>query len=288
MKFSFKITPSALIAVHWDHWCYNGNMDSFSDGHFVLLHTNPNTLIRDLIRDNCWSLPNEIPVNVKLAIQDIPIFTHSSSCLFWDNLKLSRFSDYINAFHSNMPFCPWYKLVWHKSHALRYSAFTWLALVGGLKTSDALLIRNIQIPNVCSLCHVFPESSSHLFFECSYSYEILISIMPVARQLLLRPSILQLLEWITNDPDTTQHTKKLYSIFSYCSIYYIWKERNSRRFANIFNSSSTTTLCIKKDVNLKICLCSGSNSVLLLLLVVALRLGLHLCACCADISTPGQ
>ncbi|XP_020693731.1 uncharacterized protein LOC110107718 [Dendrobium catenatum] len=252
-NFIFKITPTAPIAVHWDHWCYNGDLDSFSDGHYVLQATNPNMLIRDLICDNYWSLPNCIPDNVQLAIRDIPIYLDSNSCVSWNNLKHSRFSDYINDFHSSKPICSWYKLIWHKKYALRFTVFSWLALVGGLKTADALLLWNISVPSSCSLCHVFPESSSHIFFECSYSYDILINLIPSTMHLLFRPNILHLLEWISDDSDTAQPTKNYYSLITCCSVYHIWKERNMRRFGNTFSSSSTTAITIKKAVLCWIC-----------------------------------
>ncbi|KAI0520604.1 hypothetical protein KFK09_008080 [Dendrobium nobile] len=247
-NFNFIITPNARIAVHWDHWCYNGDLDSFSDGFYVLQATNANTLIRDLIRENDWSLPISIPECVKLAIRDIKINMDTNNCIIWKNVKHNKFSDYINAFHDTKPDCSWSNLIWHKKYALRYTVYTWLALVGGLKTAEALLRRNISVPSTCSLCHVFPESSSHLFFECSYSYDILLKLIPSSRYLLFKPSILQLLEWISEDQNTIQTTKNYFSLISCCSIYFIWIERNARRFGNKYNSSSTTFLRIKNAV----------------------------------------
>lgn len=214
----------------------------------MLLATPDNTLISDLIRNSTWSLPNVIPENVRLAICDIPIHEDFTPCLSWGSNNHSKHSDFLIAFYSSNNMCSWFNLIWHRKYVLRYSVFAWLALVGGLKTADALLIRNIHVQQTCSLCHVFSESVSHLFFECSYSYGILLELIPASRQLLFRPSILQLLEWIMADPHTAQLNKNYFSLIACCSIYYIWKERNSRRFGNSSNSSSTITISIKKAV----------------------------------------
>ncbi|KAL0928336.1 hypothetical protein M5K25_000211 [Dendrobium thyrsiflorum] len=153
-KISFRITSNAPIFVHWDHWCYNGKLEDMSDGHYLLHVSKPDSLIRDLILDSRWNLPESLP-----------------SSIFW-----------------------------HSKYALRYACYTWLALVGGMKTADVLLKRNIVVPSTCSLCNAHPESISHLFFECSYSFSILSDFMPFTKHLLFRPNILQLLEWIDGEP----------------------------------------------------------------------------------------
>ncbi|KAL0908326.1 hypothetical protein M5K25_022815 [Dendrobium thyrsiflorum] len=57
----------------------------------------------------------------------------------------------------------WYKLVWHKHHALKYSIYTWIALNNGLKTADELSKRNIVVSTDCPLRYSQSESR---FFGC--------------------------------------------------------------------------------------------------------------------------
>ncbi|PKU72461.1 hypothetical protein MA16_Dca020548 [Dendrobium catenatum] len=81
-------------------------------------------------------------------------------------------------------------MVWAKRNILKHSVFVWLALVDGLKTADALQLRNIMVHGTCSLCHYYNESVSHLFFECSYTFSILTTLFSGMKSFLLRPSIM--------------------------------------------------------------------------------------------------
>ncbi|KAL0923558.1 hypothetical protein M5K25_007620 [Dendrobium thyrsiflorum] len=146
-------------------------------------------------------------------------------------------------YYNDLTPCSWHNMIWHKKYVPRYSSFVWLCLVGGLKTTDALILINIQADPCCSLCHCSDESNSHIFFECSFSFSILVNIIPCASVLLLKPTILQLLAWINDHEDSIKNFIFLYVC---CTIYYIWKERNERRFGNSMKSSSTIVLQIKR------------------------------------------
>ncbi|PKU84241.1 hypothetical protein MA16_Dca002753 [Dendrobium catenatum] len=139
-------------------------------------------------------------------------------------------------------------MVWHKRHSLKYSVFVWLAIRGGLKTADALLIRNIQVPKTCNLCNEHDESVSHLFFECSYSYNIIYALIPGMHTFLLRPNILQVLDWLKGVFKGCPVTLKFYNLICCCAIYFIWKERNNRRFGNKFLCYTSLLLSIKRVI----------------------------------------
>ncbi|XP_020681303.2 uncharacterized protein LOC110098734 [Dendrobium catenatum] len=47
----------------------------------------------------------------------------------------------------------------------RYACYTWMAVIGKLKTADNLMFRGIAVPPTCSLCTVYPENHNHLFFD---------------------------------------------------------------------------------------------------------------------------
>ncbi|KAL0908441.1 hypothetical protein M5K25_022936 [Dendrobium thyrsiflorum] len=126
----------------------------------------------------------------------LPICPDTSNTLVWNNSSDRVFGQYIMHFYNDLAPCSWHSWIWHKNYALRYSSFAWICLVGGLKTTDALSHRNIYVDPCCSLCHGSVESSSHIFFECNFTYSILVNIIPDADVLLLRPFILQLFAWI--------------------------------------------------------------------------------------------
>ncbi|KAL0922736.1 hypothetical protein M5K25_006750 [Dendrobium thyrsiflorum] len=210
----------------------------------------------------CWNLPRDMPVSLQEKISRIKIYESHSPCLIWDSKFKASFSDFIKDFYNSMPEISWANMLWHHKYALRYSSFTWLSLVGGLKTADALLKRNIVVNPVCSLCNSHIENASHLFFECSYSYSIITGIIYGANGLLFRPNILQLFVWITDSSNFSEEEKKLYLLITCCSVYFIWRERNERRFGNQINSSSTIIKKIKSAVIEKVCRWKNASEML--------------------------
>ncbi|PKU76136.1 hypothetical protein MA16_Dca024343 [Dendrobium catenatum] len=151
-----------------------------------------------------------------------------------------------------MSSCLWYKMVWHKRHVLKHSVFVWLALHRGLKTAEALLLRNIQVPRTCSLCNENEESVSHLYFECSYSFNFLLALIPGMHSFLLRPNILQVFDWLKVAFNGNAMVFNFYKLVVCCVIYYIWKERNNRRFGNKVLCFTSLLLCIKRAISEKV------------------------------------
>ncbi|KAL0906030.1 hypothetical protein M5K25_024490 [Dendrobium thyrsiflorum] len=196
-----------------------------------------------------WNLPSNIHNNFTSKISELPIFPETHKTLTWNNCPVTAFGQYISHFYIDLVNCSWYDCIWHKNYAIRYASFAWSCIIGGLKTAAALSHRNIYVDPTCSLCNGSVESSSHLFFECDFSFSILVKIIPDAAVLLFRPSILQLLDWI-NEHDCSMKDLRLLS--ACCSMYHIWKERNGRRFGNSVNSQSTVISHIKKAVYAKI------------------------------------
>ncbi|KAL0927790.1 hypothetical protein M5K25_002000 [Dendrobium thyrsiflorum] len=230
--FKFRITPYASIAFFWDHWSF---VDSLAD----YINGNLDASVGDFISDNNWALPSGLDPCVDNSIKAIPICVDAKACLLWDNNELGYFGAFVQAFHGDVSTCPWANYLWFKGCALRFSAFGWICMVGGLKTADALSRRNIHINPICPLCRSDYESSNHLFFECQFSYNILLKLIPQASILLLRPNVLQFFVWL-EDLNLNADILRLYKLVTCCTIYLIWKERNDRRFGG--NSKCWTTV----------------------------------------------
>ncbi|XP_020678602.2 uncharacterized protein LOC110096820 [Dendrobium catenatum] len=249
-NFRFSITPTAPIALFWDNWCDKHSLcDLFGSEILSWVHL---SLLRNYIVYGVWNLPVDLPHNIRDFILSFPILNSSGPCLRWNELAKVKFSDFLEEFYSSFPACPWDTLVWHQKYSLKHSVYVWLALVGGLKTQDALRMRNIYVPEICSLCHNEPESVNHLFFECPYGFAVLESLLPATREFLLRPTVLHLLQWLDSDFVGTSLYKQFCKLVVCCTIYYIWRERNSRRFANEYNSINSLKAAIKRVINIKI------------------------------------
>ncbi|KAL0904023.1 hypothetical protein M5K25_026093 [Dendrobium thyrsiflorum] len=257
-SFHFSITPSSPLSFYWDPWCRGQSIANLLQSPIA----DHNKEVQDYTSSGNWALPLHLPDDIADMIKSILINASPGPCLLWNNLKVGSFSHYTKEFYSSLTPSPWYHLIWHKRSVLKFSVFTWLSVVGGLKTADALISRNIPVNPECILCSSALENTSHLFFECNYSFSILTKLIPFAHTFFLRPNILQLLEWI-NDQDP--NVRQLYFLITCCSIYFIWKERNGRRFGGNFNCTSSTVLTIKKAVFSKVS--NWKNSELLLALL---------------------
>ncbi|KAL2944041.1 dITP/XTP pyrophosphatase [Bienertia sinuspersici] len=55
----------------------------------------------------------------------------------------------------------------------KYRFCTWVAVQGRLPSTERMVKMGSQIEETCPLCSNDEESIQHLFFECSYSQEVL-------------------------------------------------------------------------------------------------------------------
>ncbi|KAL0903461.1 hypothetical protein M5K25_027844 [Dendrobium thyrsiflorum] len=123
---------------------------------------------------------------------------------------------------------------------------------GRIKTTDLLLKRNIHVASIYLLCYSENESIKHMFLECNFSFSIILSIISEACTLLLRPGILQLLYWINECSSFSLVVKKFYYLATCCSVYFIWRERNERRFGSNGNCPTSMAIKIKKAIFAKV------------------------------------
>ncbi|XP_020695341.1 uncharacterized protein LOC110108851, partial [Dendrobium catenatum] len=161
--FKFRIVKSAPISLKWDHWIDDRNdTDLFG---FENIASIPDIALSNIISDSVWVLPDSFSPSLCAVISGITGIVGDGPCLLWYGKIKSKFKNYLKEFYSENTNCSWYRMVWHKRNALKYSVFAWMALVDGLKTADALRHRQIFVPSLCRLCNSADETVSHLFFD---------------------------------------------------------------------------------------------------------------------------
>ncbi|XP_028551032.1 uncharacterized protein LOC114579714 isoform X2 [Dendrobium catenatum] len=244
--FKFKITQNAPISLTWDHWYNCGTLRGYLGGD--IFDNMPDFVLKDLISQNSWVFPEGFPHILRGVIENISGIGGDGPCLFWKNSNVHKYKHFLEEYFSEMPSCLWHKMVWHKRHILKHSVFVWLALHRGLKTAEALLLRNIQVPRTCSLCYDNDEYVSHLYFECPYSFNILHALIPRMHSFFPRPNILQVFDWLKVAFKGNAVVFNFYNLVVRCVIYYIWKERNNRRFGNKALCFTSLLLCIKRAI----------------------------------------
>lgn len=60
----------------------------------------------------------------------------------------------------------WVKCIWSKDIPPARSLFAWRFMHNKVPTDENLMLRDCNIPSLCSICFKSSETSFHLFFEC--------------------------------------------------------------------------------------------------------------------------
>ncbi|XP_028554366.1 uncharacterized protein LOC114580576 [Dendrobium catenatum] len=227
---SFSITPSSNLSVIWDPWCGGNSIADYLKASNSI--TNYSSYFswkvsNIILRDN-WNLPQFFESHISFIIKAVPISSLAENH-FWVGKQNPVFVDLYKQFYCNWSKVPWYKYVWHKHHALRYSVYVWLAFKDGLKTSEFLAKRGINTAAKCCFCHDDTETISHLFFECSFTFAIAKYFLPWLNVLLMRPNLHQLYNSIF-EQRSLAHSRNYHLLTSSAIIYFLWRARNDRIF----------------------------------------------------------
>ncbi|PKU78251.1 Putative ribonuclease H protein [Dendrobium catenatum] len=244
-----QVSPeNTFLSFFWDPWL-NGN--KLAD--FINPPTGCPDDISSYTSGNVWCIPSSFPMWLKQLISSIPLQDPSSTTLAWKKFDKPTFKTFRLLYFDNVQEVAWAKFVWHKRAALRYSAYAWLLFKNGLKTADVLAKRNIFITSTCPLCRTGIESYAHLFFSCEFSFGVLSSLLPILNGFLFRPTTLQLFEFLEEIGTFNAVEKKFCYLVICCVIYFLWRERNDRRFSssqrNLFEVGKQVAMAISSKVS---------------------------------------
>ncbi|KAL0909811.1 hypothetical protein M5K25_020709 [Dendrobium thyrsiflorum] len=256
-NFKFIINDKSPASILWDHWCMGIKLSN----HFPDLCHNFNAILKwDTVKDwtnnSSWNLPSYIGYDtaneLNNLLSSIPILSNVTSNIVWKDNSKAIYKDFYKEYFEREASVDWHHFVWHKNKALRFSVFSWLALMGGLKTVDALARRNIYMTDpICPLCRCNLESLNHLFFECNYSFTVLVKLIPNFQYFYLRPSLIQSLNHVGSIVGTKLGKQGLLLTLN-ATVYYLWRERNNRRFGSSSHCVVTTTNLIAKVIKYKL------------------------------------
>ncbi|PKU63676.1 Putative ribonuclease H protein [Dendrobium catenatum] len=242
-KISFSIDRNCNFSFLWDPWL-NGYLlgEVFNDTRLSFKEVSTFTI------SGSWVLPSYMPPVISDLIGSIAIGWNSS--ITWDGLAAPSFKTFSGIFYSNLEEVYWHRFIWHKYGSLKFDCFAWMALLGKLKCADVLLKRGLQVNPKCSFCDTSLESHNHIFFECDYSFMVLLLVLPNFDSFLFRPNLLQVFDCLDLKFTGSLEKTFCFSIIAYL-IYFLWRERNNRRFSNTWLPPSEIADNIKKVVRVK-------------------------------------
>ena len=142
----------------------------------------------------------------------------------------------------------WCDLVWFSKAIPRYSMILWMAIKERLPTKDRLMRYGATTNAHCCFCNSSMESLDHLFFACPFSKSIWSKILSlVDLGYVVRP-------WHDYIPHLARIWKGKslkFTLGRLClgaTVYWIWRERNSRSFRGDHKDSFTIIDAIKSVV----------------------------------------
>ncbi|XP_028548818.1 uncharacterized protein LOC114579172 [Dendrobium catenatum] len=233
-------SENCLLSMLWDPWCLGKPLEE------ALSHISPShTAVKDFIKGGVWDVPESWGFAAVNHIRKVPIINSSCHTISWAGNDKACFKTFYLHYYRDLQPVSWHPYIWHKRYALHYSSFAWLAVLGGLKTAEALAIRNIMVCRECSLCSVGEDNTSHIFFQCDYTFKIVSHLLPALNKFLLMPTMIQCFDFFNDHPGISTTHKNFCFLVLCCSIYFIWRERNDRRFGS---TQSTVNAIIRKIV----------------------------------------
>lgn len=151
----------------------------------------------------------------------------------------------------------WYQTVWNKGGIPRQSFLAWLMVLNRSPTRDRLLRWGLPTSPLCLLCNEFAESRDHLYFHCSFTWEIW-------RPLISRCAMTPEKNWtvVLNQLQSRNRRSPLGMLSLLCwqaCLYWSWSERNARLHRSIFRSPSSLICQIDRQVKDRILSLRGQN-----------------------------
>lgn len=144
----------------------------------------------------------------------------------------------------------WYKEVWFSRGIQKHRFLTWLMALNKSPTRDRLLKWGIITDGSCLLCNNAPESRSHLFFDCSFSWPIWLNSLRT-----LRFTSSRCWEEIIEDLRTFRGTRAARTILLIAwqaTIYALWNERNCRLHRQLYRTTHSLSGEIDQNVRRRI------------------------------------
>ncbi|XP_019096436.1 PREDICTED: uncharacterized protein LOC109130826 [Camelina sativa] len=120
----------------------------------------------------------------------------------------------------------WCQAVWFKGRIPRHAFISWVNSRGRLPTRDRLITWGLNVSPLCLLCNAHDESRQHLFFDCSVASEVWTYFTSKAN-VSAPTSFEATLTWLKN-PCPDKNVALILRLAYQATVYFVWKERNSR------------------------------------------------------------
>ncbi|KAL0663062.1 hypothetical protein Bca4012_099899 [Brassica carinata] len=247
-----RLGNGATTAFWVDNWSPFGNLSNFLNTRSSRLGIPHSATVASLHCNDRWLLPparTEDQLALQIHLTTVTL-VDSDDYYEWEveGRLRSRYNmgEIYTYLKGPQPLVPWSKVVWSSYGIPRQSFLTWLVLLDRCPTKDRLIRWGIQVNPNCLLCNASHESRNHLFFVCTYTARVwrVIAERCQLQPLLTWDGTLQQLQSL----GTNRDLNRLTLLAAQATIYWIWRERNSRLHHQTFKSSDTIISTIDKQI----------------------------------------
>ncbi|KAL0283961.1 UNVERIFIED_CONTAM: hypothetical protein Sradi_7212300 [Sesamum radiatum] len=200
------------------------------------------SMLHQVIHQDQWHWPAAADFDIQEIVAGLPsIYSQQPDEIKWkSNSGMCTTSAILSLLQPSSPHVEWHHLLRGKFKIPRHGFILWLAFLERLSTMDRIWVPHSHTD--CVLCGgVSPESHSHLFFECIFSRRCLAILRRQVRFKWLSRSWQTDISWASGRWRNNHLLNEASRAMLAAMVYYIWRERNSRRFANTSSSAEAVT-----------------------------------------------
>ncbi|XP_056848817.1 uncharacterized protein LOC130498972 [Raphanus sativus] len=235
-----------------DNWSPFGSLSLFLNARSSRLGIPQTATIASLYSNGRWRLPparTEDQLALQIHLTTITLeeredyYEWEVEGRFRSKYSMGEIYTYLKGPHQTVS---WSKVVWSSYGIPRQSFLMWLVLLDRCPTKNRLISWGIQVNPNCLLCNNYHESRDHLFFGCTYSFQIwrVIAGRCQLQAMTDWDSTLLQLETLGRNKDL----KRLTILAAQATIYWIWRERNLRLHQQTFKTSDAIVSTIAKQI----------------------------------------
>ncbi|KAL0293546.1 UNVERIFIED_CONTAM: hypothetical protein Sradi_6931100 [Sesamum radiatum] len=210
-------------------------------------------LLSSVIQHGQWSWPaiSDAEFN-EVSSQLPPIHPNSPDEITW-RLNSGKFTvqSAIELFQPHTNQVEWHGLLQGRYKIPRHSFILWLAIMEKLSTMDKAWLSHGD--NGCVFCDGhFTETHEHLFFNCQYSKRCLHLVQRQVRFQWPCSSWQHGIHWASKRWRSSHLVNAASRALLAALVYYIWIERNNRRFNNTATAAESVAYRVVEEIRLRI------------------------------------
>ncbi|KAI0500636.1 hypothetical protein KFK09_018852 [Dendrobium nobile] len=136
-EITFSVANHCDYSFLWDPW-----LNKQPIGETLSMSFLGDKLVKDFLGNGCWRLPTFLHASTTHTIMAVEL--KEKNDVLWKGNSNWLFKNFTEFFYSTVPKVDWHNSIWHCNHAIKFACFTWMAMLGKLKTADNLNFRGLQ------------------------------------------------------------------------------------------------------------------------------------------------